>query len=250
MRGEKKFSAGSRVAGSVLEVFGPVVDLLADLLGRDYEVVLHDFSKPEATVVKIKNGHVTGRSVGSTITDLGLQQVHRLQKDPKSSAILVNYPAYGSNGRELRCGSLIIRTKGKCVGSLCINIDLTQFRLMQTFLSKFCTTASVEAGDDAEAKKSKIKKGDEKFVRHFRDLMSEMVNAVLKESGVPAGLLDQDDRLLILKKLEERGVFLLRGAVPEVSRRLGLSESSVYRYLAKQRRDSSAASGRNQGLRF
>lgn len=45
----------------LLRAFFPVVDCLADLFGPDCEVVLHDVSRPEDSIIKIRNGHVTGR---------------------------------------------------------------------------------------------------------------------------------------------------------------------------------------------
>jgi predicted transcriptional regulator YheO len=45
-----------------------MVDALAGTFGRNCEVVLHDFSKSDQSIVKIANGHVTGRDVGGPPT--------------------------------------------------------------------------------------------------------------------------------------------------------------------------------------
>lgn len=43
----------------------PLVDFLGAALGSATEVVLHDLTEPESSVVKIVNGHVSGRNVGA-----------------------------------------------------------------------------------------------------------------------------------------------------------------------------------------
>ena len=49
-----------------------VVKGLGTILGRDCEVLLHDVSHPESSIIACENGHVSGRAVGSPMTDFGL----------------------------------------------------------------------------------------------------------------------------------------------------------------------------------
>ena len=64
----------------LLKAFCPVVDCIADLFGSNCEVVLHDITQPEKSIVKIRNGHVTGRKVGDPLTDLGLKMIKDAEK--------------------------------------------------------------------------------------------------------------------------------------------------------------------------
>ena len=50
-----------------------LADTMADFIGPHCEVVIHSFESFEKSVVKIVNGHHTGREVGSPITDMGLE---------------------------------------------------------------------------------------------------------------------------------------------------------------------------------
>ena len=52
-----------------LRILIPVVRGLAKILGRDYEVNLHDVSIPERSLVLCENGYVTGRSEGGPMTE-------------------------------------------------------------------------------------------------------------------------------------------------------------------------------------
>ena len=55
-----------------LKILIPVVRGLAKILGKDYEVNLHDVSMPEHSLVLCENGYVTGRREGGPMTDFGL----------------------------------------------------------------------------------------------------------------------------------------------------------------------------------
>src|SRR5208282_6935738 len=100
--------------------FFPMVDLLAEFFGPHCEVVLHDFSLPQGTIVKIRNGYLSGRRVGGPITDFGLQMIRRLREDSRAPVLQLNYTSRGKDGRELKSSSMIIRDNGRNVGALCI----------------------------------------------------------------------------------------------------------------------------------
>ena len=55
---------------------------------------------------------------------------------------------------------------------------------------------------------------------------------------LPADRLTYSEKLMVMKKLEEKGVFLFKGAIPEVARQLAISEATAYRYLSKIERGS------------
>jgi len=60
---------------------------LADYLGGGYEMVLHSLEDTEHSVIKIINGHHTGRTEGMPITDLALQMLEEIEKDGEKSYI-------------------------------------------------------------------------------------------------------------------------------------------------------------------
>lgn len=52
-----------------LKAFIPFVKGLAETFGSNCEVVLHDFSDLQHSIIAIENGHVTGRSLGSPMME-------------------------------------------------------------------------------------------------------------------------------------------------------------------------------------
>ena len=58
------------------------VNLIEQQFGRHCEVVLHDLSKPyDHTIIDIRNGHLTGRTIGDCGSNLGLEMIRGTIQD-------------------------------------------------------------------------------------------------------------------------------------------------------------------------
>ncbi|KIR03728.1 hypothetical protein P261_02543 [Lachnospiraceae bacterium TWA4] len=55
---------------TILKTYEPTARAIVELFGKGCEVVLHDLSKPENSVVFVVNGEVTGRKVGQSFDHL------------------------------------------------------------------------------------------------------------------------------------------------------------------------------------
>jgi len=63
------------------------------------------------------------------------------------------------------------------------------------------------------------------------DMLHELISEVLNAYPRSPTLLVMEEKKQIVKKLNDKGVFSLKGAVAEVARRLETSEQTIYRYL-------------------
>ena len=106
--------------------FLPMVDFLEQILGKNSEIVLHDFSDPDHAIVDIRNGIVSGRKIGGPATDLALKIMH----DPKYRDLpfITGYEGRGAGGKTLESATYFIREDDKIVGMLCVNTDLSAVR--------------------------------------------------------------------------------------------------------------------------
>jgi predicted transcriptional regulator YheO len=50
---------------------------------------------------------------------------------------------------------------------------------------------------------------------------------------MPIDRLKKDEKLRIIASLKDKGIFLLKGAVPEVAKLLDSSEATIYRYISE-----------------
>jgi len=212
------------MANRYLEQFFPLVDAIAGAFGRNCEVVLHDLSKPEKSIVKIANGHVTGRKIGGPITDLGLLLFEREKKN-NTNKPLVGYNTKTKKGTELKSTTIFIRNnKGKVVGCLCINIDITPYKSTKSILEEICET-SILPDVDGEIE------SPEKFESNVDTLINELLEQSIKKIGKPLGYMTKEDKLHIIRDLKEKGLFLIKGAAKRISNELSVSLPTIYKYL-------------------
>ena len=106
-----------------LKILIPVVRGLAKILGKDYEVNLHDVSMPEHSLVLCENGYVKGRREGGPMTDFGLFMLQSEEYQSKDG--IYNYLAKNNRGELIKCSCIFIRDENeKIIAFLCINYDL------------------------------------------------------------------------------------------------------------------------------
>lgn len=65
-------TATPRSAKEKLQRFVPLVDFFGEALGPSTEIVLHDPTVPDKSIVAIANGHISGRKIGGPVTNLAL----------------------------------------------------------------------------------------------------------------------------------------------------------------------------------
>jgi len=207
-----------------IKKFLPLVDALAETFGRNCEVVLHDLRNLDKSVVKIANGYITGRENGAPITDMGLRLFEEDKKHKGGSAV-VGYRTRTKDGRELKSTTVFIRNDdGESVGCLCINIDLTPYLSVKNLIDGICRT------DDGNSA-SGGNESPEKFVSDVDTLMEQLIEKAMIDMNKPVFSMSKEDKLQIMRDLKKGGFFLIRGSVKKLSRELGASVPTIYKYL-------------------
>jgi predicted transcriptional regulator YheO len=214
------------IVNRYLKPFMPLVDAFADTLGRNCEVVLHDFTKPHQSIIKIANSHVTGREVGGPATDLILSFIEK--KGQKNDA-LIGYRTKTKGGNELKSSTVFIRNgKNKIVGALCINIDLTPYLSTKNLLDDLCVIPNSGPPETG-------KHVDEKFETNVKNVINDMLEKSIKRIGKPIAHMRKEDKLAILRDLKGSGLFLIKGTAQRVSKELNVSLPTIYKYLEEIR---------------
>jgi predicted transcriptional regulator YheO len=207
-----------------LKPFMPLVDALAATFGQNCEVVLHDLSNPKKSVVKIANGQITGRKLGSPITDLGLRLLEKGRSRMNGDA-LIGYRTKTAKGVELKSTTVLIRDGiGKVVGCLCINLDVTPYLTAKGFLDEMCRTSPI-AEDGYE------NGYPEKFESNVDGLINDLISQALKKVGKPPAYMDKGDKLQVIRDLKEKGMFSIKGSAKRVSRELNVALPTIYKYF-------------------
>lgn len=208
----------------LLPTLEPIMKAIAAAVGPHCELVLHDLSKRdvERTIVAIENGHVTGRAVGGPSTNRGLELLRREADDHDE----YGYKGRTGDGRELRSSSVYFRDgDGHVIAALCINVDLTPLQAARAALD----AALRPAVDNAPAR------DDEIFASDISEVLDMLIDGAIEQTGKTVALMNREDRLSVLRFLDERGAFFVKRAVDRVARRLNISRVTAYNYLEQIR---------------
>lgn len=201
---------------------------LAETFGPNCEVVLHDLSHPQRSIIAIANGHVTGRKVGDSLRDL---VVTVLRSPHFNQEYLANYTTRMPDGRILKSTTVLLRDAQRVpVGVLCINLDVTDLRRARQVLDQL--SATQEAGADA-ADSSPSDMPD-----HIWQVVERVVEGAIADAGVPVPEMSREAKLRIVQFLDDKGIFLIRRSVEYVAEQLQISRQTLYAYIEQVRQQS------------
>lgn len=179
------------------------------------EVVIHDFRKPENSIVSIE-GKVTNRTIGGSMSQIGLTMLAE-GNDAKDR---VNYVTRTRTQQVLKSLTVALRDEqGNVFGAFCINFDVTSIANLSNNLRTFLD-------GDKSTVISNI---------HFGNDTAELAKVLLEEviaEYEPTGALTDSSRILdFITLLDRRGYFGVRYSVPLLAEYLGVSRATVYNYL-------------------
>ena len=208
----------------ILALHRELMDFLEEVMGPECEIVLQDLREP-MQIVDIRNAIDPSRLPGGAVSDFA----RLVMSDPdKYNGIkfVTNYK--GRNTGEytgLSTSTYIIRNQlEKIIGMLCINSSLEPFIRLQSALETYIR------------RKTRINIGDDAYNGDVLVDVSKIVDDGMSHlTGIPAELTPEAKKQLV-GNLSDRGIFLVRGAVSEVARRLDVSEQTVYRYMKENQK--------------
>lgn len=201
-----------------------IVKGIAVTFGKNCEVVLHDLTKPQSSLVYIE-GNVTNRQLGAPITNLILREIRKNGDDAED---LLCYPSRSRNGRLLKSSSIFIRDDyGKIIGTLCINFDISHLTTTKQILEDLISI--VDLGS------LHMKDTQEYFAQDIVEALTSIIDEVIKKVDQPIALMSKEEKVRVAELLDERGVFLVKGSIDIVAQALGVSKYTIYNYLEEIR---------------
>lgn len=227
---------GGENASDFIKKFFPVAEAVAEMFGSRCEVVLHDLTRPQSSVIYTKNGDVTGRKVGESFRHL-IYQV--LRSDRFKNDYVSNYKTTTIDGRTIKSTTALIRDeKGVIAGAFCINFDIDDLQKADNFLNEFIRL------EDEDIPR------EESEVNNVWDIVSDLIKYAVEDFPVPISEMDKEDKIKIVSFLYDKGLFLIKGAMDEVARSLNVSKVTIYGYLEeiKTRRTNYVAGGNQNDI--
>ena len=197
-----------------------IADIVASTFGKYCEVVIHDFSDLDHSLIYI-TGDVTKRKPGAPITDLVLKEWKR---EGNGVGDLANYKTITRDGKVLKSSTAFLRDmEGKIVGAFCINFDVTQFLDARYLIKDFSHVTNLDKGNIE----------GESFSNTVDETIESLIDQAINQVGKQLPTMQREDKIAFIGILEKKGTFLIKGAVSYVAALLGVSKFTIYNYLQK-----------------
>lgn len=215
----------------LIRAYIPLVSYLGSVLGSNVEVVLHNCESPNKSVIAIANGHLSGRKVGSPITDFALSFIMNGQY--KEHDFISNYYAK-ANGKVFSSSTFFIKdASGSLIGMLCINKDLSVAKSCINTLNSFIESLNMGSALNPSSSETI----QENLDMPIDSLASSIVQKTINSYPIAPERLTREEKRKIVQELDEQGISKIKGGVSEIARLLNISESTVYRYINQKDSD-------------
>lgn len=192
-----------------LERYKPVAESIALLLSPYVEVIIHDFNT---------------KCIGAIFNNLSKRKIgdeSLLDEMEKDQEVFPPYFKINWDGRKMKSvSSLLKNEKGKAIGLLCINLDVSKWEQMHHFI--------------LDLLESKVEKPDFLFKNDWREKINIYVSSYLKKNGLCLESLDRSEKKKLLMELWKEGAFQTKNAAYYVADVLKISRATVYNYLKEK----------------
>jgi len=191
----------------------PVCEAVVALFHPFAEVAVHDIRRDR--IVAIWNP-ISERRVGQR------SLLDELPDYPDDARVIGPYPKVMADGRAVTSVSVVLHNaKGAPRGLLCINFDRSPFDGAAAFLTQFA--AAIE------------ERPPELFDHDWREQILLVVDEECRSRRLRRDRLTREQRLDLVRVLDERGLFSTRNAAAHAARALGVSRTTVYALLKEAR---------------
>lgn len=194
-----------------------IVEALGQTFAPLVEVVLHDLTDPDHSIVAISN-NLSGRGPGDAATEMGLARI----ADPAFPEVIANYANRFPDGRPVKSTSIGLKnSSGEYVAAICLNMDISMLTAAAASMQQLVNVPNRAPAPVRETLSN----------RRLDDISPLITDFAAQRNTTPQGLTLAQRREAI-RLIEARGLLDLRHAHAEVARALGIARSTVYTYLS------------------
>lgn len=207
------------------EYYVPLVEFLGLYLGRECEIILCDTEK----VLYIENAFDSLQAAGDPLSEI--QQTLLQNPEPVHAPYTVNYRTLTASHEKLRSATLFLYEGQRLAGLLTINSKVTKLLKIREVLDELINGETASGSTSVKTTKSK----PTEYYETLSLSVSEVIDNVIADScetyhAIPERL-TTDEKIQIIRVMDHKGIFLVKGSVSEVAKKLKSSDATIYRYL-------------------
>ncbi len=210
----------------ILESYKIMIDGMAEYLGEGYEIILHSLQNLDKSVIKIINGHYTGREEGAPITDLALSMLAKIEESNEIKSLC--YFTKNKAGVMLKSATIpIIGENKRIIGLLCMNFhtEISFAKMLSTFMPSAANSNHIM----------------ENFTDNVDDLVSDALeeakNKILHNPAISVANKNKE----IICLLHQKGIFNIKDSVVKISELLNISKNTVYLHIRNSENKNTTA---------
>lgn len=198
---------------------------LHEALGMEYEIVYHNLENNGYKVEYLANGQISGRKK----EDFSKEKLLELLGDCTDKNFVINTRGRIENNKVMKHSSFIYKDKdGNIEGVLCINFDGSKFVNIAKQILKLTNMSNASI----ESERLNTFDFENDMVSDLVEyVVSGVFNDFLKDKNSSLENLSQEDKIEVVRKLNDKEVFLYKDSVSKISEKLGVSKATIYRYL-------------------
>lgn len=209
------------------------MSFISKAIGPDFEISLIDTKDGKNRIIAMEYGNISGRHVGEEISPLLKKSIEN--KEYETTDYIANRTTYAKSGKPLRTSVFFIKDEDNNLeGIMCINFDDSRYEELGKKIMFLCHPDYYTEHRITRQSDSSDINGDYKDVGEsmtIEETIESIVDNELNEVLIPVERLTQDEKIQIVKNLDNKGVFMMKGSVGIFSKKLDVSQASVYRYI-------------------
>lgn len=215
--------------GKRLDLLKQIAHGLAVQFGDSCEIVIHDLKSEqlEHSVVHIENGHVTGRKLGDGPSRVVFDT---LSKDPAKIKDRLSYLTKTEDGRILKSSTMFVRGDNDTVEYIfSLNYDITALLSIESAVHSLVTTQK-----ETQIRENGLNEDDSQpqpILRNVTDLLDSLIEQALNLVGKPVAAMNKEDKIKVVKFLNNAGAFLITKSGDRVASLLEISKFTLYNYM-------------------
>ena len=188
---------------------------ISEILGPSSEVLLHD---ARTGVILWVNEHALSQRTSGEVNTTSILSLLDSRCRKENTDRLVGGLNRSEANTLLRTSNLMIRENGKLQFVICVNQDVTGFSKIQGFLDHMLSPSLSPLETEISTSTD------------IEDIMTNIILEEIKHADVYQ-FEGKKAKLDILSRLESRGVFKVKQAIPKVCELLDIAPPTLYKYL-------------------
>jgi len=180
------------------------------------ELVLHKVQGDSSFIEEIINPLISGRKKGDQTDVLGLYHSGKYTHQAFSETRYFT----AKSGATIKGNTFFIRNQAQdLIGMLCVNVNVSPLVETHNWIVDFMKGFTPPVLD------TRVSEGT------IEDYTYETIDQVILSSKITPSRMSPEEKIEVLKLLDSKGVFRVKGSMAYISKQLAISEPTLYRYL-------------------